>query len=115
MILLFSKNIFIIMVILTFTNQLQILDQSTQSVIPNNEMDSYNYVNSDSFTPPNYDEPALNTSIFDKAEEIMEVVDQVNNLAKDVLNEYQIKQFTMGLLSPYYTNTPHPKAAVEKI
>jgi len=78
-------------------------------------MDSYNYVNSDSFTPPNYDEPALNTSIFDKAEEIMEVVDQVNNLAKDVLNEYQIKQFTMGLLSPYYTNTPHPKAAVEKI
>ena len=44
----------------------------------------------------------------------MEVVDQVNNLAKDVLNEYQIKQFTMGLLSPYYTNTPHPKAVVEK-
>lgn len=45
----------------------------------------------------------------------MEVVDQVNNLAKDVLNEYQIKQFTLGLLSPYYTNTPHPKAVVKKI
>ena len=86
----------------------------TQSDIPNNEIDSYNYVNSDSFTPPNYDEPPRNTSIFAKAEEIMEIVDQINNLAKDVLNEYQIKQCTRWLLTPYYTNNPHPKTAVEK-
>jgi hypothetical protein len=86
----------------------------TQSDIPNNEIDSYNYVNSDSFTPPNYDEPPRNTSIFAKAEEIMEIVDQINNLAKDVLNEYQIKQYTRRLLIPYYTNNPHPKTAVEK-
>ena len=86
----------------------------TQSDIPNNEIDSYNYVNSDSFTPPNYDEPPRNTSIFAKAEEIMEIVDQINNLAKDVLNEYQIKQYTRWLLTPYYTNYPHPKTAVEK-
>ena len=88
--------------------------ESTQSYIPNNEIDSYNYVNSNSFTPPNYDEPPRNTSIFAKAEEIMEIVDQINNLAKDVLNEYQIKQYTRWLLTPYYTNYPHPKTAVEK-
>lgn len=44
----------------------------------------------------------------------MKIVNQINNIAKDVWPESLIKLATIWLLMPYLFNSPHPKATVEE-
>jgi hypothetical protein len=42
------------------------------------------------------------------------MVDQINNIGKDVWSPSLIREFTMWLLMPYLFNSPNPKKMVEK-
>jgi hypothetical protein len=44
----------------------------------------------------------------------MELVDQINNIAKDVWPKPVINQAIMWLLMPYLFTSPNPKRTVEK-
>lgn len=72
------------------------------------------FFNLNSFPHSNNDDSTHTASFFDKHKEIMEMVDQVNNIGKDVWSPSQIREFTMFLLTPYLFNTPNPKKTVEK-
>jgi hypothetical protein len=72
------------------------------------------YFNLNSFPHLNNDESSQTASFFDKHEEIMEIVDRINNKAKDVWSTSLLKEFTMFLLMPYLFNSPNPKIMVEK-
>jgi hypothetical protein len=54
------------------------------------------------------------TSLFDKAEEIMEFVDRIDIIANKVLSGDEIKQYTKDMLTPYFTNEPDAKTIVEE-
>jgi hypothetical protein len=71
------------------------------------------YFNLNSFSHLN-NESSQPASFFDKHEEIMEMVDQINNIAKDVWSPSLLKEFTLFLLLPYLFNRPNPKITVEK-
>ena len=71
------------------------------------------YINLDSFSHSNNDQSSQ-TASFDKSVEIMELVDQINNIAKDVWSKPEINQAIMWLLMPYLFNSPNPKRTAEK-
>lgn len=77
-------------------------------------LDDHKYFNLNSFSYSNNDESSQTASFFDKSEEIMKIVNQINNIAKDVWPESLIKLATIWLLMPYLFNSPHPKATVEE-
>jgi hypothetical protein len=74
-------------------------------------LDDHKYLNSFSYSIK--DELLQTASFFDKPEEIMEIIDQINNIAKDVWPASLKVQYTTWLLMPYLLNSPNPKAIVE--
>jgi hypothetical protein len=54
------------------------------------------------------------THFFDKCEEITELLDQINNITKDVWPTSLINQIIIWLLMPYLFNTPNPKKIADE-
>ena len=54
------------------------------------------------------------TSLFDKAEGIMDFVDRIHIIANKLLSGDEIKQYTKDMLTPYFTNEPDAKTMVEE-
>jgi hypothetical protein len=51
-------------------------------------------------------------SFFHKSQEIMEIVNQINNIGKDVWPTSILSLATIWLLAPYLFNSPNPKTTV---
>ncbi|HEX7142472.1 MAG TPA: hypothetical protein VF222_08340 [Nitrososphaeraceae archaeon] len=77
-------------------------------------LDDHKYFNLNSFSHSNNDESSQTASFFDKPKEIMELVDQINTIGKNVWPTYLMNQAIIWLLSPYLFNSPNPKTTVEK-
>jgi hypothetical protein len=75
-------------------------------------LDDHKYLNSFSYS--NNDESSQTSSFFDKPEEIMEIINQIDNIAKDVWPASLKGLYTMWLLMPYLSNSPNPKAIIEE-
>jgi hypothetical protein len=61
-----------------------------------------------------YEKSSRKDSFIDNVVEIMDVVDRIHKIANKILNEDEIKQFTKGVLTPYFTNHPEAKKMVEE-
>ncbi len=61
-----------------------------------------------------YKKPSRKDFLIDNVVEIMDVVDRIHNIANNILNEDEIKQFTKAVLSPYFTNHQEAKTMVEE-
>jgi hypothetical protein len=65
-----------------------------------------------SFSYSKKDESSHMASFFDKSQEIMEIVNQINNIGKDVWPTSILNLATIWLLVPYLFNSPNPKTTV---
>ena len=62
----------------------------------------------------NNDASSHSAYFFDKREEITEMVDQINDISKDVWPTSLINQSILWLSTPYLFNSPNPKTMAEK-
>ena len=67
---------------------------------------------SNSFSYSKKDESSHMASFFHKSQEIMEIVNQINNIGKDVWPTSILTLATIWLLVPYLFNSPNPKTTV---
>jgi hypothetical protein len=72
------------------------------------------YFNFKSFPHLNNDVSSHSAYFFDKREEITELVNQINNISKDVWPTSLINYIIIWLLMPYLFNTPNPKIMVDE-